>query len=503
MIRFGEFAWGLIQPDEGAFNWQVFDEAFDMAAEEGLKIVLGTPTATPPIWLSEKYPDSLPVNEDGNTITFGGRQHRCYNSPSYIKYTKILVEAMAERYGKRENLFAWQIDNELGAEQKYCHCPMCRAKFQAALKAKYGTVEALNERWLNTFWAQSYQRFDQIETPRDNGAYLPVRPHPSLVYEFLRFSSDSIVEYAHMQYDCIRQFSDAPITTNQDDFSMADNTNWFDMFGKLDIAAFDIYSSKLYEIGFYFDLARSIHNKPSWILEYGTGFNMLNDMLNLAAQKECELVGLFAFHPFVAGQEQGQFGLVDVYGKPSANYSVFRDFAPKPCKAQKKLLFHYDFESSWAYAAAEHHTWEEGFAKRQSKLVYQRYMIHTVYHAAYEAGFGADFPQSLDGYGKNDVLVMPMQIIYKEAFAAELLAFLQRGGRVLTTNDLFLKNEDDAFNYGPTSFHRAIMGDNPEIVADTDAAVLRECHVGEGCVTIISKNAEISDWHAIFKSLQK
>ena len=503
MVRFAEFAWALMEPDEGVFNWEVFDAAFDMAAEEGLQVVLCTPTATPPLWLCEKYPDVLPVNENGDTVVFGGRQHRCYNSVSSRKYSKIIAEEMAKRYGKRPNLFAWQIDNELAAEHKYCFCPTCRKKFQDMLAAKYGTIENLNERWLGTFWSQRYQRFDQIMPPRENDAFLPVKPHPSLMYEFHKFSSDSVIDYAHMQYDAIRAYSDAPITTNQDDFSMGDNTDWFKMFNKLDVAAFDIYSPRAYEYGFYFDLAYSIKHKPCWILEYGTGFDGLADMMDVAEAKGCGLTGLFAFHPFTAGQEQGPGGFVDAYGKESANYFKFRDWSPKNPKPQRKLLFHYDYESSWSYAALEHHTWEEGFWKRQNRLVYQKTMIHTIYKAAFDTGCGADFPADLSAFGKGDTLVMPMQIIHKPALAADVLAFVQRGGRLLTTSDIFLKNEDNAFIWGPTDFHKAVMGGAVEIIPDGEGkpAVLREYTVGEGHVTVMSLKASEADWKAIFESL--
>ena len=64
-VRIAEFAWALMEPREGEFDWAWLDEAVDTLAEAGLKVVLGTPTAAPPRWLTERYPEVLAVDEIG------------------------------------------------------------------------------------------------------------------------------------------------------------------------------------------------------------------------------------------------------------------------------------------------------------------------------------------------------------------------------------------------------------------------------------------------------
>ncbi|MCL2461105.1 MAG: beta-galactosidase [Defluviitaleaceae bacterium] len=494
-IRFGEFAWGLLQPDEGVFDWTVFDDAFALCEEMGVKIILCTPTACPPIWLAEKYPDVLPVNEAGGRIAFGGRQHRCYNSPSMRKYTEIVVDELAKRYGGRKSLMAWQIDNELGAEHKYCHCPVCTAKFQQFLEDKYKTIEELNNRWMTTFWAQNYARFGQIKTPAQVEAYLPVKPHPSLIYEFLRFSSKSVVDFAAFQYDIIKRRSTAPVTTNQDDFSMADNTDWLGMFDKLDVAAFDIYTDKAYELGYYFDLARSVKGKPCWILEYGTGYDTAA-MLDVAHEKGCELAGLFAFHPFRAGQEQGTRGLIDAFGNEAPGYYKYRDWQPKETvPARKTIYMRHDFDSSWSYSAAEFHTWEDGWAFRQARVVYQRYLIHTVYKAVYGAGYAADFPRRLPASDcEGRVMLLPMQIIYKEDLADQLLGFVRAGGVVIATNDLFRKNEDNAYLTELPPFYKELDPSLRAFFPDDLGDKFLEFAVGKGKVVIVDRKLDENGW---------
>ena len=53
-VRIGEFAWSRIEPAPGDFRWDWLDEAIDVLGAAGLKVVLGTPTATPPRWVCDK-----------------------------------------------------------------------------------------------------------------------------------------------------------------------------------------------------------------------------------------------------------------------------------------------------------------------------------------------------------------------------------------------------------------------------------------------------------------
>ncbi len=47
-IRIGEFAWSKVEPEEGKFTYDFFSRFLDLAEELGIKVIFGTPTATPP-----------------------------------------------------------------------------------------------------------------------------------------------------------------------------------------------------------------------------------------------------------------------------------------------------------------------------------------------------------------------------------------------------------------------------------------------------------------------
>ncbi|MFM8322887.1 MAG: beta-galactosidase, partial [Chloroflexota bacterium] len=116
IVRIGEFAWAKMEPAEGRYDWGWLDRAVQTLAAEGLQVVLGTPTPTPPAWLVRTHPEVLPVGRDGQVRQFGSRRHYCHNSPLYRRYTEQIVSALAERYGAHPAVIGWQIDNEFG-----CH----------------------------------------------------------------------------------------------------------------------------------------------------------------------------------------------------------------------------------------------------------------------------------------------------------------------------------------------------------------------------------------------
>ena len=288
-IRIAEFAWSTMEPEKGVFNWQWLDRAIEIAAEYEIDVVLCTPTACPPIWLIEEFPETLPVNEEGRRDSFGARQHRCYNATEFLKRTSIIVEEMAKRYGKNPNVAAWQIDNELGAEQKWCFCETCNKGFQDYLSEKYGDIKELNRRYGNVFWSMEYQNFSQINVPLNCPQQVACRPNPALKLDFMRFSSDSVVNFNNMQVDIIKKFSDnQPVNTNMYFFRYGDNVDWVNLVKKLDVAAIDVYTDDLCELAFYMDFMESLKPGNAWYGEFGPNVKNLPEVMDLLAKRNCQ-----------------------------------------------------------------------------------------------------------------------------------------------------------------------------------------------------------------------
>jgi beta-galactosidase len=156
IVRMGEFVWGLCEPREGEFDFSWLKRIMDLMANEDIKVVLATPTAAPPIWLTKKHPEILPSDERGLPLYEGTRHACCLNSDLYWDYSKKIVRAMAEALGKHPQLIAWQIDNNIGTHSMQpSFNEETRRDWHLWLKAKYETIEGLNDMMGTRFWGQT------------------------------------------------------------------------------------------------------------------------------------------------------------------------------------------------------------------------------------------------------------------------------------------------------------------------------------------------------------
>ena len=89
--HFTDFAWAILEPSEGQYNFEWLDKAIELAAKHGLKVILCTPTAAPPVWLTKKYPEVLVVRENGQRAMHGTREHYSWSSKKYRELTFIEV----------------------------------------------------------------------------------------------------------------------------------------------------------------------------------------------------------------------------------------------------------------------------------------------------------------------------------------------------------------------------------------------------------------------------
>ena len=211
-VRVGEFAWSALEPRPGHYDWDWLDRAVDTLGGAGLRVVLGTPTATPPRWLVQRMPDLLPVGRDGRAFTFGGRRHYDFAHEGYRDASATIAAAMAERYGRHEAVRAWQVDNEYGCHDTVRQAgPAMRAAWPRWLEARYGTIDALNEAWWTTFWSMTYAAFDEIDLPLQAIA----EAAPGARLDYARFASDMVLAYHRRQVAEIRPRSPGrPITHN-------------------------------------------------------------------------------------------------------------------------------------------------------------------------------------------------------------------------------------------------------------------------------------------------
>lgn len=499
VVRFGEFAWSQMEPQEGKFHFSAIDSWIDAADRHGLKVILCTPTACPPIWLCEQHPDIMPVDIRGRRTRFGARQHRCYNSPAYWEASHRIVTALAQRYGDDPRIMAWQIDNELCGKQKKCYCDHCRAAFQEYLKQKYGSIEELNARWGGHFWSEDYQNFGQIETPKLFAMDLYIWENPSLGLEFLRFSSDAIVRFCNMQADILHQYTKVPVTTNTDDFFYGDTLNLYKLYQRLDVAAFDCYHEEEYIFAFYCDFLRSIRTDHRfWVMENGDGSKKLATMMDIAERRGCEQYCVFKFRPFPWGQEQSRTALIDLYGRPMPNYDMIsrRTAGTNAFSVPtSKIGLLYDFDSSWAYHA------KSLMLNCQDGLTYPNYLLHTVYRAIYELGESPTFLHTDSILQDFRIILAPRCILHDEQLEQNLLDYVENGGILVIDPDFMVKNKDNIYRNTGGDFYEKVYADWGGLPFFNSEDAPADVAFGEGRILLIDDNFPYEKWKTLLSCL--
>ncbi|AIQ64068.1 beta-galactosidase [Paenibacillus stellifer] len=236
VIRMAEFAWAMLEPEEGRFDFSFFQKVLDLAHNYGLTVIMGTPTATPPAWLTHKYPEVLNANVEGVLYRHGMRRHYNYSSPVYIELCSRIVRNMAYAYKDHPAVIGWQIDNELNCEMNVFYAEADHTAFREWLKQRYGSLDRLNQAWGTVFWSQTYTDWEQIYLTRP---LVSSSPNPHLALDEKRFISANTISFAKLQADIIRELAPQHWITTNGMFGHLDSHELTDQ--ALDFFSYDSY----------------------------------------------------------------------------------------------------------------------------------------------------------------------------------------------------------------------------------------------------------------------
>lgn len=208
--HFAEFAWAQLEPQEGVYDFAWLDKAVALADKYDLKVVMCTSTATPPVWLSRKYPEILLRDEQGNVMDHGARQHASFASPTYRKLAFRMIEALAKHYGNDSRIIGWQLDNEPAVQFDYGKEAL--DGFRRFLREKYqDDIRKLNEAWGTAFWSQTYSSFDEINLPQFSLMFM----NHHQILDYRRFAALQTNEFLDEQCRLIKKYArNQWVTTN-------------------------------------------------------------------------------------------------------------------------------------------------------------------------------------------------------------------------------------------------------------------------------------------------
>lgn len=447
-VRIGEFAWSKLEATPGVLTFDWLIRAMDVLGRHGLKVIFGTPTATPPRWMVDKHTDMLAVDRNGRQRGFGSRRHYDFSHLGYREESARITRLLAEAIGDHPALAGWQTDNEYGChDTTYSYSPAAKSGFQQWLAEKYGTIDALNAAWGNVFWSMEYNRFDQIELPN----LLVCEAAPAHDLDFRRYASDQVAAFNKVQFDILKaKRPDLPVIHNF--MSRITDFDHYDVAETLDIASWDSYplghlavsdepdeTKRLYmrqgdpdNAAFHHDLYRTVGHGRWWIMEQQPGpvnwaqFNPdpLPGMPRLWAWEAfshgAEVVSYFRWRQAPFAQEQMHAGLLRPDSEPAPAYHEVSQVAQElkavgigGVATKGRVGMVYDYVSEWAWQI-----------QPQAKGFSHGAHVRAFYSAFRKHGIDIDvLAPSTESFAGYDIVVIPALFTWTEALRTAIAEF--------------------------------------------------------------------------------
>jgi len=466
-VRIAEFAWALMEPVEGKFDFSWLGRAVQTLHKYNIAVILGTPSAAPPPWLTAKYPEIVEVNAQGAPLHPGGRRFTCPTNKTYRRLSLAIAGQMARTFADAPEVIGWQIDNELTlSSSPRCYCNYCQAGFQEWLRSKYGSLDNLNRTWGTVFWSQTYTDFSQVPVPLPSGG----DPNPSLALDYNRYQSYANTSYLEEQLAVLRKTCPRHFVTTNNVGLPLDLIDLRSLYEKLDFVAFDNYpgffemllheQSKSSPVSWDYiytatalghDFARSLHGKPFMIMEQQSGKAGQRTFSPQPNKGQLRLwtyqtiahgamgVNYFRWDTATFGAEEYWHGILNHDRSKSPGFDEIKQTVKElkalgaevlnaSYPAETALVF--DYDSDWALQIQPGH----------SGLSYTS-QITSWYGAIASIRSGIDVIAPGADLASYKIVFAPVVYVLSEAQAAKVRSFVQSGGVFISNFRLGAKNE--------------------------------------------------------------
>lgn len=460
LVSLGVFAWALLEPAPGCYEFGWLDEIVDRLHADGVSVDLATPSAAPPPWFAKAYPHTLPVNREGVRYGVGGRETACPSSPEYRAATAALARQLAEHYRDHPAVVMWHVHNEYGAPLGECYCDTSLHAFRDWLRQTYGELDALNAAWGTNFWGQRYGDWDEIDLPRANHTVV----NPAQRLDFARFSSAENLACFTVQRDVLHEVTpDLPVTTN----FMTTNCKSMDLWRwapEVDVVSNDHYLNaeqpdNHIDLAMSADLTRSLGNGRPWLLmEHSTGAvswqprniakrpgEMRRNSLTHVARGS-DAVLFFQWRASRAGAEKFHSAMVPHAGTDS---QLWRDVVSLGGELQAiegvrgervhaEVAVVWDWESYWALELEWRPSVDLRFRER----------VDAYYQALWREHATVDFVHPAENLSAYRLVVVPSGYLLGETAAKNLRCYVESGGHLLVSYFSGIVDEHDTVHPG-------------------------------------------------------
>lgn len=455
-VTLGVFSWARIEPRPGARDFGWLDRLMDLMQLNGIGVVLATPTCSPPPWMGSRHPETLPRDEDGRTVWWGSRQQFCPSSPVYRGYAAALTEDLAARYGGHPALLMWHINNEYCT---HCWCDGTARHFRTWLRARHGTLDALNEAWGTAFWSQHYDTWDEIIPPR-RAQYMK---NPAQVLDFRRFTSDALLECYVAERDIVaRHTPRTPVTSNfMPLWSGQDAWRWAE---HEDVVSVDIYPDPRDPLGGQYnamlgDMTRSQARGPWALLEQAAGpvnwrgvnhpkppgLNRLWSLQSVA--HGADAICYFQWRQSRQGAEKFHSGMLSHAGEQGRTFQEIKRIGSELAllgpllegtEVRSEIAILHDWDSWWADQ-------QDG---RLSAHVDYPEIVRSWHRALWESNLPTDFARPDHDLSAYRLVVVPHLYLLDDSAIDNLVRYVRDGGTLVSGFLTGVADQDDRVRAG-------------------------------------------------------
>ena len=461
VARIGDLVWASMEPEEGKFNFTWLHEAIDILSKYGIKTFLATPTSAIPKWMYDKHPEIMQITASGEHKPYGKRRHACLNNPIFQNYCTKLVTAMVKEFKDNQDVIAYQVDNELMAEEPYCYCTFCQKKFSNWLSKKYSTIDQLNKSWNLSFWSETLQSFDEVFLPRKGD-------NPSGFQNYQEFCSDYTIDFYNLQRNIIKAFSPTiSVTHNICSSGFLYQLDLYKMARSCDFLSIDNYPygwTLENEYGnkgpfvytphmasFALSQIRGTKQTAFWVTEAQIGRTAGNQRkivepgtVRLWSLQELAQgatgISFFSFKTFPAAHEHVMVGVLDEDNIPRRRYFEAHEVANELMELKKitgatlpdsKVAIIRDFKNDWAF--------EDGRFSMDFRYMRE---VFKYYRSCRNASLTTDIISSSDRFDKYSVIIVPYMVLINQDVIERLKNAAKAGATVIITCLTGLRNDD-------------------------------------------------------------
>lgn len=459
LVSVGIWSWALLEPREDEYDFGWLDRLLDLLHSGGIRVDLGTPTASPPAWFFRTYPDSRVVTREGTVLEFGSRGAAAPSSPAYRRAATRIAGALAERYGSHPAVVLWHVHNEYGAPVSDDYSDHAQRAWRLWLRARYGTLDALNDAWGTRFWGQVYGEWEHVVAPSTT----PTVANPAMRLDYARFTDAMLRECYVAERDAIRAHSDVPITTNFMATACPSTDLW--AWGReVDVVSDDHYLTAADPRGHVglamaADLTRSVAGGKPWLLlEHSSsavnwqprnvakrpGEERRNALSHLG--RGADGILFFQWRASRSGAEKFHSAMLPHAGTGSR---VFREVCAlgaelgglaevRGSRVRADVALLWDYESHWA----------QDLEWRPSVDASHRERTEAFYDRLWRDGLTVDMAhpeQDLSGYR---LVVAPASYLLTAAAADNLTRYVEGGGTLLVSYFSAVVDEHDRVHEG-------------------------------------------------------